>query len=168
MKRKLIITLLFIITCSWLFGQPDSTYTYTFNCQDCGTYETVSFEPIDLQTSATVSNLILPDSANISIAQFSSGTLRKPKPKVTNSNRFKIYPNPVKDKFYLYIESSNSCNANYQLIDIYGRILIQKEKTIVEGVNIFKEEINSVAPGIYFVKATFNNNSLTKKIHIKE
>jgi hypothetical protein len=167
MKTTLLLLIINLtLSCTQLFGQLDSTYTYTFNCPGCGTYETVSFEPIDLQTQASVTDLILPDSANVSLAQFSSSMLRKPKPFLKNNIRFNIYPNPVKDIFYLNFEATYPDISIIKIIDIYGRTIDNMEVSLNEGENIIENKISGYSSGIYFINVNFNNNTFTRKINL--
>lgn len=76
MKRTILV-LIFLFLCIAIQAQQDSTYTYIYNCDSCGTFETVSFEPIELETDVAVSAAILPDTSTSTLAQFSSVAPRK-------------------------------------------------------------------------------------------
>ena len=76
---------------------------------------------------------------------------------------FKVYPNPSSN--VLYFKSNNNKNYDIQLIDIYGKIIIETTSTISN-----KFDVSNLANGIYIIRFTNNNsyNSILKKIIISK
>jgi len=70
---------------------------------------------------------------------------------IVNANgHFKLFPNPTDDLFY--IENENvSTNYNVQIIDLNGRLVIQKTVRNNEAVDVYL-----LTPGMYMVTVTTN------------
>ncbi|MEY8849987.1 T9SS type A sorting domain-containing protein [Psychroserpens sp. XS_ASV72] len=76
------------------------------------------------------------------------------------ANSFKIYPNPT-SLGYVNIKSANGATTSVAVYDILGKEMINTEVTN-EQLNV--SELNS---GVYIMKITQNNASVTKKLIIK-
>lgn len=169
-KNNLILfCLLFLTTANFAHAQQDSTYNYIYNCDSCGTFETVSFELIELETNVDISAEVLPDTSINTLAQFSSVTLRKASPSLTNifnlnKNYLNIYPNPAKTNYFLNMVSPQECMAEIQLCDLYGRQILYYKETLHEGMNVIEQSSDKLISGNYFVKVNFNNNIFVKKL----
>ncbi|MFI5195570.1 MAG: T9SS type A sorting domain-containing protein [Chitinophagales bacterium] len=87
-----------------------------------------------LETAASVSNI-------------SSGS---------NFSSFAIYPNPASQTFNAVINSDESGDANMNISDLTGKVLVSKTITIQKGTQTITTNASQLAPGIYFV--TFNNH----------
>lgn len=61
------------------------------------------------------------------------------------TDKFYVYPNPVKDILYL------SASANIEIVDIFGKILMKSE-------NVSEVNISNLSAGVYFAKVISNNN----------
>ncbi|QBA21013.1 T9SS type A sorting domain-containing protein [Chryseobacterium indologenes] len=79
----------------------------------------------------------------------------------TNENDITIYPNPVKQGYFI-INSKQS--AMYELYDISGRVIIPSQK-LNTGVN--KIFTKGVVSGNYILKVSKNGNFITKKIIVE-
>lgn len=75
-----------------------------------------------------------------------------------NLSEFKVYPNPVKD--VLNIQTNNIDITSVTIYDILG-------KQILSSNNTNSVDVSNLKNGMYLVKITANNTSITKKI-IKE
>jgi len=73
-----------------------------------------------------------------------------------------IYPNPIKET--LFIDVINSSELKINLFSIMGQKI--ETKNIIEG-NKLKIELSDLPKGIYIVKISGNNSSITKRL-IKE
>jgi hypothetical protein len=71
-----------------------------------------------------------------------------------------VYPDPVKD--ILYVSFSGQQFQHAEIYDMRGKLVFSVNQTTVQG----ELEINmkELAGGIYFLKATFDNNALVSKI----
>ncbi len=76
-----------------------------------------------------------------------------------NTSTITIYPNPASD--YIYIEANNqiSTKANYQIIDLSGKVIISSD-----FLNIIK--INNINEGMYLLKIITESKVFTEKIFI--
>lgn len=78
-----------------------------------------------------------------------------------NASEVSVYPNPVKDN--LIISSTNETVLNFEITNTFGQ-LIYKGNSVSATTTINTSEY---ATGIYFIKMTVNNETVTKKF-IKE
>ena len=73
------------------------------------------------------------------------------------TNKFSVYPNPVKDM--LNIKSSNTVD-NVTVYDLLGKVVLQENPgTISPAINM-----SNLASGSYLVKVTIGNSSKTVKV----
>lgn len=77
-----------------------------------------------------------------------------------DNNKFSLYPNPTNSGF-VNITSSNNEVMNVQVFDILGK---QVKNEVLSNNTLNVSDLNS---GIYIVKITQNNASITKKLVIK-
>ncbi|MBL4593241.1 MAG: T9SS type A sorting domain-containing protein [Flavobacteriales bacterium] len=76
------------------------------------------------------------------------------------SDDFEIYPNPTSSVIYFKNNSINNDSYHIQLIDIYGKIIIETESSLTNKI-----DVTNIANGIYIIR--FMNNE-TKKIVLKK
>jgi hypothetical protein len=69
-----------------------------------------------------------------------------------------VYPNPVND--LLTITLSDKANAQFELIDIHGKIVISAN-TITSGQKV---DFSNLESGIYFVRLIADNNTMIKRV----
>ncbi len=78
---------------------------------------------------------------------------------------FSIYPTLFDDKIYIKYYSSHTTQANLQLYDLQGRILLQKEFEAIEGSNTkIVKSLQNIPVGVVFYKVEINGNVYTGKI----
>ncbi|MFI5195571.1 MAG: T9SS type A sorting domain-containing protein [Chitinophagales bacterium] len=75
---------------------------------------------------------------------------------LAQNNSFAIYPNPAGQTFNAIINSDEAGDANMNISDITGKVLMNKIITIQKGIQTITTDASQLAPGIYFV--TFNNH----------
>lgn len=174
MYRKNLFTLCFL-----LFGiikvtiaQQDSTYSYVYICDSCGKFETISFEPIELETNVAISLELLPDTSTNTLAQFATSTLRKGVSASsifkTRQNNFNIYPNPANTNYYLYVEAENKCKVDILIYDLYGRKIVSYEKILQKEMNVLEMPVDGLISGNYIVRINFDSYSIMKKLLISK
>ena len=81
------------------------------------------------------------------------------------SEVFQIYPNPAVEEFRVLSSEFRVSRATVALFGVDGRKLL--EKTIPEGSEEITVDVRSLHSGIYFVRLTIENKSVTKKLVIK-
>ena len=78
-------------------------------------------------------------------------------------DHFEVYPNPTSD--LLYFKSSSLDSYHIELLDIYGRIVLETESSLTNKLNVA-----NIANGIYIVRFTNNESKKTslKKVIISK
>jgi hypothetical protein len=74
-------------------------------------------------------------------------------------NRLNLYPNPVTDQ--LTVKNGELTITHLQVIDVLGRIIMNITTQNKSEITINTSVLN---PGLYFIKATINGNSVIEKI----
>jgi hypothetical protein len=77
---------------------------------------------------------------------------------------FNIYPNPFASTFDVKINSSDNQTVNVKLIDLQGRVAIDDEVQLSNGVNNYSVADPSLKSGIYYFVITQNGFSVSKKV----
>lgn len=73
-----------------------------------------------------------------------------------------LFPNPVADQLYIRFSSASPA-AMLQLIDLYGREILQQE--LVSGTTVAQLDVRHLLPGTYFLQLHFaEGKSLAKKM----
>ncbi|RLD73342.1 MAG: hypothetical protein DRI87_04220 [Bacteroidetes bacterium] len=78
---------------------------------------------------------------------------------------FRIYPNPASEEFQVAGYRLQVGGATIEIYDLNGRKLL--EKTIPKGSEEITVDVRSLHSGLYFVRLTVGNKSVTKKLIIK-
>ncbi len=74
-----------------------------------------------------------------------------------------VYPNPATDNLNIDITTEKSSNPEVQILNSFGQVVYSEIYTINSGQNTVKMNISELPSGIYFVRATFGNESIIKK-----
>jgi hypothetical protein len=62
-----------------------------------------------------------------------------------------VYPNPVQDRLFVQLQSTQAEKAMVRLVDLQGRTLQQQEVTLSNGVTSFTFDTRTLARGTYFI-----------------
>jgi len=78
---------------------------------------------------------------------------------------FVVYPNPTANTIYFKNNNSNNASYHVQLIDVYGKVILQTEASISNKI-----DVTHISNGIYIVRLTNNitNKSALKKVIISK
>ncbi len=79
---------------------------------------------------------------------------------------YSIYPNPVKDLLQITVDNTAGINANIEIINSQSQLLISKKlnsNTQPAGINV-----NSLSPGLYFIKIISSDGSIQVQKFIKQ
>ena len=79
---------------------------------------------------------------------------------------FEIYPNPASQTFNAVINSDEAGDANVNLSDITGKVMMSKTITIQKGAQTITTDASQLAPGIYFVTVNNHGKVQTQKLVI--
>ncbi|PQJ10857.1 hypothetical protein CJD36_012870 [Flavipsychrobacter stenotrophus] len=79
---------------------------------------------------------------------------------------FSIYPNPAEKTCFAVINSDVFGNADMQITDITGKVLISKTVSLSLGAQTIPVDINTLAPGMYLVSLHNQGKVETQKLVI--
>lgn len=91
------------------------------------------------------------------------------RPSAPIENNFILYPNPVKDRFY--IKENFSENQEIVSIDLYdaqGRCIEKSHIQVIDLLHVKEFQISTLSSGVYFVTVTKKNGSTQTIRFIKE
>jgi hypothetical protein len=75
-----------------------------------------------------------------------------------------VYPNPVKDRLTLELESRKKVKATLILSDMTGKILVSEEVVLAGGMNTHTINLENISSGIYFF--TLRSEDFTKTMSL--
>lgn len=84
----------------------------------------------------------------------------------TNNSTYNVYPNPVKERFTLEIESDTKKSINYVLIDAFGKVILNNEHLLYPGFTELKLNVSDAPAGIYRLQISTSEDTITKTIQI--
>lgn len=70
-----------------------------------------------------------------------------------------VYPNPASDKLSIAYVAEQAGDMSYQMIDVTGKVVINKALSVTEGANTHTIDISGFAKGIYMLHVTTSNKS---------
>lgn len=73
---------------------------------------------------------------------------------------FKLYPNPVFDDV-VYITTQNNAPKTIVIYDVFGEVLLQ-DRILTKALSI-----SELASGVYVMKVTEKNKTITRKLVVK-
>jgi Metallo-peptidase family M12B Reprolysin-like/Secretion system C-terminal sorting domain len=79
-----------------------------------------------------------------------------------------IYPNPVKNILSVEFTSTKNGKIELQIVDSKGSIVAQKISSVVVGINLNNIGVSNLAAGVYIVKCTDANGTISHTKMIKE
>ena len=98
-------------------------------------------------------------SSSLAVSDFANAV----KDNATSSDLFNVYPNPTSD--FITIDFESTENAKVQIVDSNGRQVYKSPMLTNKKLVINIKQI--LSSGIYYIKATGNNRSQTKKLIVK-
>ena len=63
-----------------------------------------------------------------------------------------LYPNPISTVTTLRLEMITSSQLHFEIMDLEGRVWIEKDETAIEGINAYPLDLTSLSAGVYIVK----------------
>jgi glucose/arabinose dehydrogenase len=85
-----------------------------------------------------------------------------------NTNMFaatEVYPNPLENEFTLLLSLNQQVRVNAELTDVFGRhVKMVLDKDLQAGENKQRIDVSELSRGIYFLKITAGQTSITKKL----
>jgi hypothetical protein len=78
-----------------------------------------------------------------------------------------IYPNPVQGQAYIRLTGNEAGLVKTRLLDLQGRMVVQKQFELTEGNNEFAFDVNGVVPGMYFIEVESAGKRSTQRVVVQ-
>lgn len=75
-----------------------------------------------------------------------------------------LYPNPVKDEFYVVVDSDENTRIKITISDISGKIIYQNYAQLIDGMNRIGLNASSFGKGMYILRIATNTTQQTVKM----
>ena len=79
---------------------------------------------------------------------------------------FSVYPNPANNTCYAVINSDIAGNADMKVVDITGKLLINRTLSIIAGNQTVPVDVSRLTPGVYFMTINNGGKAETQKLVI--
>ena len=83
-----------------------------------------------------------------------------------NQSNIKVYPNPSSGKIFLDINSNQSFNIKYSIIDLLGQVFVNDKINLNQGTNSEEILLNDLPNGIYILRLEKEGSFYNKKFVI--
>ncbi len=104
-------------------------------------------------------------SKNISVISCSSGL---PVVSPFDLEHMEVFPNPASQQATISIGVLEDTQCRIDLLDIQGKLVMQKEWLLIRGTNDILLDLNNLSPGMYWVKSIQSNGTtLSKKLIVE-
>ena len=90
-------------------------------------------------------------------------TAKVPDPALAQ-NTIDIFPNPVQDRFYIYMHSVAASTADIGLYNTVGQLVYSKSVNLINGAEYIEVPTRNLASGIYTVVVRAGKNKFVKKL----
>jgi hypothetical protein len=87
--------------------------------------------------------------------------------KVTGLEGLNLFPNPANTSLTINYFTPSMENTSIEIYDMMGQLVNSMNVNANEGFNSRELDLTSMSNGVYFLKVTQNNNTLTKKFVVK-
>jgi hypothetical protein len=77
-----------------------------------------------------------------------------------------LYPNPLKDHFYLSFESDKTLHADIQIYDLNGRVLYSQNSEVIAGKNLIDINVETLTNGLYLCSLRLQEKTINLKFNI--
>jgi endonuclease I len=78
-----------------------------------------------------------------------------------------IYPNPADNQLNISFDAKHNSDIEISFVDISGRIIMQDDYSVNQGINSFNLNLSDISQGMYILNITENTSSLRYKIIVK-
>ncbi len=76
-----------------------------------------------------------------------------------STNSFQLAGNPVRDEVKITASVTKKESLDIQVINSAGQVLVKRSQVIFNGENLVKVPVQTLSPGLYFVKITAGNSA---------
>lgn len=74
-----------------------------------------------------------------------------------------VFPNPTQEFVNIMLESPETTNATFTIVDIYGKQLSINQKELLEGTHHTTIDVKDLSAGAYFITIQVGEKSIVKK-----
>lgn len=161
------LTILYNTTNGAAINIPDETVLFTLKYQAIGA--SGSSTPIEINSSI-IPLVVYDNSFSPLTVQTNSGHLEITAPtsinNIANNINYIVQPNPFKDQLTFSFEKNTTQAINFKLVDVLGRVLVNKTKQYEVGHHEFTWNLKAykLIPGNYFLVTTINDYQQTQQL----
>ncbi len=152
-------------TAAWDFGDGSTSTDYMpfHNYAENGTYEvTLTMTSPDGCTSTYTATVNITSNEFLGSPQYSLTTAT---PDVNTAiQKVTAYPNPTTNNVNIKFTLPQAGDYSLQILDINGRVLTTTTANGVAGMNIKTVKMNNLGNGMYFIKITSGQTSVSTKV----
>lgn len=77
-----------------------------------------------------------------------------------------IYPNPADHTLYIQLKDKQSVSARFSITDLVGKIVVERDVQLNSGNRIIPIDVTGLKNGIYMIRFSDQQHTLTKKLII--
>ena len=81
--------------------------------------------------------------------------------------RVTVFPNPMHDAGFVYVETDRQQTALMSVIDVYGRTIYTQTIDLQSGINATALELSQLSTGYYFLVITTEKGNVTKRFIVE-
>jgi hypothetical protein len=168
MKHKL---LLFSVTLLFGFGLTGLKAQTMYVNKKTGTQtpfttssiRTLTFATGRMAVNKTDKSSVAYTLSGIRYLSFNDYTTEVPQIGSSQNNALEIYPNPSADQLQISYETVKAGNAQVEIIDLQGKILLQQALNCNAGANHVEIKVTKLPKGIYLCRVTNGTRMVTTK-----
>ena len=79
-------------------------------------------------------------------------------------NIIQVFPNPIQDRFTIYMHKLTAATANINLYNAAGQLVYTKNVTLLNGSEYIQVPSQNLAKGIYFLRINSGDFKFVKKL----
>ena len=85
---------------------------------------------------------------------------------INTPTKIQIYPNPTSSEMTIDYQSENRGEVNIQILDLLGKVILQKHLSVEKGQTLIPINLSEVADGIYNITIENQNQKFSEKISV--
>lgn len=163
--KNFIITLILLSAINQVIGQSISFVdmdgvTTEYNLSDV---RKITFESSDVSIYLNNDQVVTIPFDEFKNYQYSQETLSN-EDFITNSDSFRIFPNPTKGVFKISFDSQSSLPYECTIYDVNGKEVLQKNLGVLNGLHTEDISLEEFPAGVYFVQLKSGSLKSSKQI----
>jgi len=147
---------------NYTITNPDALATYTWQLDNAGAWGNVIPTVTGNSYIAVNAGLYRVRGDKGSCTRYSQTLVSTEVEEIQSSTFWKVSPNPAHD--LLNIQSASKINS-IELLDITGKSILIENQLSKDNMSL---DLSGISPGIYFVRITDQNKSITTRRFVKE